>query len=507
MRRWQRTRGTHAVIAFAFVLISATALAQTLSQRESLTALRAFDQVLRFVERNYVEPIDEAELYRGAAAALEDAIGEDRPWDDVDTGGEFRLTYLEAREDLADLSGDAVLEIALDGLFQGLGDPYSEYLDSSQLRQLDDLTEGEFGGLGMYIAKEPVPGSDDPVFVTVVSPMQGTPAQAAGLRSGDLILAVDGASTDEITLDEAVTLIRGRPGTDVNLRIRRGRELEFDVSVTRDTIELPVVWHDFITPDVGYIRLITFNAFSAERVQAAYDELRAGGMERLILDVRGNAGGLLSAAIDTASLFLDGGVVVETRGRLQSENRAYNATPGQGISPDVPLVLMIDGASASASEILAGALRDSGRATLIGETTFGKGSVQSYYPLNTPEQSGFKLTRSLFYAPAGQRIHGAGISPDVVAAEPEPSEEEEEALAQISEDRRIRSFLDANPNADAAAIRRFHRELQAEGYPVSERRVSQLVLAEQDRRSGYTRVFDLDNDVVLQEALDLIRSL
>ncbi len=507
MPRRQRTRGLHALIAIAFVLISATALAQTLSQRESLSALRTFDQVLRFVERNYVEPVDEAALYLAATAALEEAIGEDRPWENVDTGGEFRLAYLEAREDLSDLSGEAVLEIALDGLFEGLGDPYSEYLDSSQLRQLDDLTEGEFGGLGMYIAKEPVPGSDDPVFVTVVSPMQGTPAQAAGLRSGDLILEVGGARTDEISLDEAVALIRGRPGTDVNLRIRRGRELEFEVSVTRDTIELPVVWHDFITPDVGYIRLITFNGFSAERVQQAYDELRAGGMERLILDVRGNAGGLLSSAIDTASLFLDGGVVVETRGRMQSENRAYNAQPGQGIDLAVPLVLMIDDASASASEILAGALRDTGRATLIGVTTFGKGSVQSYYPLNTPERSGFKLTRSLFYSPGGQRIDGAGIDPDVTAAEPEPSEEEEEALAQLTEDRRIRRFLDEVPDADSSDIRRFHRQLQTAGYAVSERQISQLVLAEQDRRSGYIRVFDLENDVVLQEALDLVRSL
>ncbi|MGB1779307.1 MAG: S41 family peptidase, partial [Longimicrobiales bacterium] len=293
---------------------------------------------------------------------------------------------------------DRLYDSAIDGLIRDLGDPHSSFMPASDYEDLRIRTEGEYGGVGLEVV-------DRGGYVTVVSPIPGGPGGRMGIRAGDQFYEIDGVAADTMVTEQAVELLRGRPGSDVTVRmLRPGIEDPIEFTIAREVIVLKAVPFSLMLDDrVGYVPLLSFRETSATEMRAAIDSLRDEGMRSLVLDVRGNPGGLLDQGIAVSDLFLsEGQGIVETRGRDTSQNETYSAqNPDQ--YPDMPMVVLVDQASASASEIIAGALQDHDRAVLIGETTFGKGSVQSLYRLTGGDV--LRLTTAKWYTPAGRSIH------------------------------------------------------------------------------------------------------
>jgi len=322
---------------------------------------------------------------------------------------------------------EELLHGAIDGMLDRL-DPYCAYFTSEEYKEFQKQTQGEFPGIGIHVAKPPGIG------LVVVSPMEGTPAFRAGLRSGDRITHVNGTETADLSLEECVKLITGPAGTSVTLTIQRpGVEEPFDVTITRSVVNVPTVrgwartsdwqWDYLIDPRyrIGYVRILGFEARTAEQFNRIVRELiTEAKMRGLVLDVRDNPGGLLDVVVDIANRFLSEGLIVSTKGRRTPEV-PYLATR-EDTYPDFPVVVLVNGGSASASEILAGALRDHGRAVLVGEKTFGKGSVQEILPIENTNGM-LKLTTAYYFLPSGQIINGKGIVPDRIV-DLTPSERE-----------------------------------------------------------------------------------
>lgn len=293
---------------------------------------------------------------------------------------------------------EALYNSAIDGIISDLGDPHSSYMQASDYEDLRIRTEGEYGGVGLEVL-------DRNGYVTVLSPIPGGPGGRMGIRAGDQFFEIEGVPADTMVTTQAVELLRGRPGTDVQVRmLRPGVEDPIDFTLTREEIHLKAVpFAVMLEDDVGYVPLLTVRETSAVEIRAAVDSLRDEGMRALVLDLRGNLGGLLDQGIAVSDLFLARGQgIVETRGRAPGQSQVYTAS-----TPDLyegmPVVVLVNAASASASEIIAGALQDYDRAVLIGETTFGKGSVQSLYRLTGGDV--LRLTTARWYTPLGRSIH------------------------------------------------------------------------------------------------------
>ena len=311
---------------------------------------------------------------------------------------------------------------AIQGLLSTAGDRYT-FLVPPRIAELDrQETAGEFGGIGAYVSKDA-----DGNFV-ITTPFNGFPAEKAGLRSGDIVLEIDGTSIEGWTLGDAVALIRGKVGTDVTLRVYRPAEdRTFTVTITRARVELPTVYAQLFD-DVGYVRLFSFNERATTQLESEIRDLREQGARALILDLRGNPGGLLDQAVGVSDLFLDAGVVVTQRNR-KGDAIVYRSENGQ-LAEDIPLVVLIDDMSASASEVVAGALHDRERATLIGQTSFGKGSVQHVYDL--PDGSQLHVTVALWFTPNETPIQGEGLHPDIVIDAPEAPNTEDDPYIQAA---------------------------------------------------------------------------
>jgi carboxyl-terminal processing protease len=389
-----------------------------------------------------------------------------------------------------------LIEGAMRGMFEALDDPHSAYLSPEEMRDLDDTTMGRFGGVGLIISKIDR-------GVEVVAPIEGTPAYRAGVNAGDLIVAVDGESVVDLNIDEVLSVLRGEPGSSVTMTIIRGKNLRFDVRVVRDMIEVPTVRQDMIPGGIGYLRIIQFTPLTVDRVEEALQQFADSGYSSLIIDLRSNPGGLLSGVIDIADFFLSKGPIVSTRSRVASENHVFYASSRNTMVPaDLPIVVLIDRGSASASEILAGALQDTGRATIMGEKSYGKGSVQQ---IKRVGDAGFRLTMSRYYTPLGKNIDHIGISPDVPIQEPELSEEEEQALSRIIEEELIKDFLSRYPNPTDEDIDSFERELVNKDIRLDDRYIRRLVRNELNRTNNNPPVYDLEFDLVLQEAVNYLR--
>jgi carboxyl-terminal processing protease len=296
---------------------------------------------------------------------------------------------------------------AIKGMLSEL-DPFSQYLDPQEHNDMKQDTAGSFGGLGIEI-------SIRNKVLTVVSPIEDTPADRAGIKAGDSILKIDGESTDGITLMDAVHKMRGKPGTKVTITVfRDGLDEPKDVSITRAIIKIRAIRHNLLEGKVGYIRLASFMGQSAEDFAKALDDLEKRGAESLLIDVRNNPGGLLNAAAEISGHFVPRGkVVVSTDGRFKSKNMVFESE-GDGRWTK-PTVVMINGGSASASEILAGALQDYGLGVVVGTKSFGKGSVQTIMPLS--DGGALRLTTAQYMTPKGRSLHGQGLEPDVVVEE------------------------------------------------------------------------------------------
>ena len=314
------------------------------------------------------------------------------------------------------VNDDALIEGAIRGMLKVL-DPHSAYLDADELRILDSDTQGQFGGVGVEVDVHDG-------WLTVVRVMPGGPAARAGVQPGDRMLTIEGLSARDLSIEDALSRMRGEPGTRVHVQLRR-RNLDaaIDLTLTREIIRVPAVEGRLLQDGCVYVQLRMFQEDSAQQLRHVLDEAadraaRAGGVRGVLLDLRDNPGGLLSAAVLVADEFLNDGVIVSTRGRngiLLRENRAS----GPGTRPDWPLVVLVNGYSASASEIVAGALHDQHRAVLVGTRTFGKGSVQNI--IDMPDGSALKLTTALYYTPSGTSIQARGIEPDVVIQQLDPA--------------------------------------------------------------------------------------
>ena len=449
-------------IGLAIILFSPVASAQTVGRNNVQDYVRELEAALYVLQNNYVDEVDTEDLFKGA----------------------------------------------MNGMFATLDDPYSVYLDDEFLEQMTDTTEGKYGGIGLYIARDRY----DPEnlygrlpYVKVVSPIEDTPSWRAGINAGDYIYAIEGESAEGYSTRDVSDRLRGRPGSEVNVTILRGGNITFDVVLTRMEIEIPTVKTTVINDTTGYLRIIEFTPFTATRVRDALKEFSAQGLDRLIVDVRSNPGGLLDSVVDVADLFFSGGVVVSTQYRLESQNQVLRAAPGKLVPSNMKIVVLIDRGSASASEILTGALKDRGRATIIGETSFGKGSIQQMISLRS-NTAAIKLTTGRYYTPGGSKIDKIGIDPDIVVEEPEFTEEQLSAYATILQENRVGAFIDENPKPMPAEVSRFIRSLQAEGLYPDEGMIRLMVKRESERRLNVPSVVDMEYDTVLIRAMEYLES-
>ncbi len=325
-----------------------------------LAELRTFSEVFGRIKSNYVDPVDDAEL----------------------------------------------LNNAIRGMVNGL-DPHSAYLDKKDFKALQEGTSGEFGGLGIEVTMEDG-------FVKVVAPIDDTPAAKAGIKAGDLIIRLDDTPVKGLSLNEAVDIMRGKPGSKIMLTIlRKGEEKPLKLEITRAIIKVKSVKSRTLAPGYGYVRISTFAAHTGETLLNALNTLKKdnhGALKGLVLDLRNNPGGLLDAAIDVADTFITKGLIVYTEGRVNNANQKFTATPIDRLK-GAPIVVLVNGGSASASEIVAGALQDHHRALIIGSKTFGKGSVQTVMPLTN--DTAIKITTARYFTPSGRSIQAEGIVPDI----------------------------------------------------------------------------------------------
>ena len=325
-----------------------------------LNELRAFSEIFGRIKNNYVEPVEDKEL----------------------------------------------LQNAIRGMLSGL-DPHSTYLDLEDFKNLREGTSGEFGGLGIEVTLEDG-------FVRVVSPIDDTPAAEAGVLAGDLIIRLDEKPVKGMALREAVDMMRGKPGTDLLITIlREGEDKPLNITLTRAIIKVKSVKHKTLEPGYGYVRISTFQQRTSEGLNKAIKQLKKDNNDKLnglVLDLRNNPGGLLNAAVDVSDAFITKGLIVYTDGRIPDSKQEFNASP-RDLLEGAPLVVLVNGGSASASEIVAGALQDHHRAVILGTKTFGKGSVQTVMPLT--DKTAVKMTTARYFTPSGRSIQAEGIVPDI----------------------------------------------------------------------------------------------
>ncbi|MFO1112478.1 MAG: S41 family peptidase [Rhodospirillales bacterium] len=338
------------------------------------------------------------DAYKRIRAAYVDDVPEQKLIDAAIAG-------VQAKEPApASMPAAALVEAALDSMTASL-DPHSAYLNPEELRESEMVTSGEFGGLGIQVTQEEG-------RIKVISPIEGTPADRAGLKPGDVISAIDGKPVDGMTLRDAVNAMRGEPGSRIRLGIQRDDDPPFEVAITRAVITIePLRWR--LEGNVGYLRIVSFNEKVADGVETAIAEMKrntGGKLQGLVIDLRNNPGGLLDQSLAVSDEFLQGGTIVSIRGRELGSDRTFRAERGDLID-GLPIVVLINAGSASASEIVAAALQDHQRATVIGTRSFGKGSVQTVMRL--PVEGALKLTTALYYTPSGEAIQARGVIPDV----------------------------------------------------------------------------------------------
>ncbi len=373
-----------------------------------------------------------------------------------------------------DISIDEIINKSIDGLLSNL-DAHSSFLNDKKYQELKIQTDGEFGGLGITV------GMKD-VALTVIAPIEGTPADKAGLKAGDIILKIEDTSTLNMTIDEAVNLMRGKPKTKIKLTIVRKNEskpLEF--VIVRDIIKVQSVYSKTINDDILYIRVTSFDRNVASAVREAITKNRTP-TKGIILDLRNNPGGLLDQAVELTDIFVSDGVIVSQKGRVESENIEYKAT-SEGTIKDIPLVVLVNSGSASASEIVSGALQDKKRAIVVGEKTFGKGSVQVILPVNQTEA--LRLTIARYYLPSGRTIQASGLEPDVVVYPGEVPREVNEFKIKESE---------------------LKMHLESELGKIEEKKVEEKKEKKDENKNIITED-DVFKDIQLKSAIDILKSM
>jgi carboxyl-terminal processing protease len=363
-KQTDRLRVILVIALLAVVIVTSGVHRRVVATEEAYDTLKVFSEVLTLVRSNYVESTESRELIFGAIRGMLETL-----------------------------------------------DPHSSFMPPELYKEMQIETQGSFGGLGIEITVRDR-------YLTVVAPIEGTPADRAGIQAGDRIVRIDGAATKDMTLVEAVRKLRGPKGTQVIITLLREGQEPFDLTVTRDIIEVHSVRAANLGDGIGYIRVISFQERTRRDLEAELKALREKGMRGLVLDLRNNPGGLLTQAVQVADLFLDKGkLIVYTEGRAKNQNIRFLDEHEE--AQDFPMVVLVNKGSASASEIVAGALQDHQRAVVIGTQTFGKGTVQTVIPLN--DGSGLRLTTARYFTPNRRAIDGAGLTPDIVVEPPKPA--------------------------------------------------------------------------------------
>ena len=390
---------------------------------------------------------------------------------------------------------NSLIEGALKGLFDSLEDPHSAYLTADEMRNIQDTTTGKFGGVGLIITK-------GETGIQVIAPIEDTPAYRAGVSAGDVIVKINDEDAVEFNIDEVVSRLRGDPGTEVEITFSRGDSYMFSVSILRDLIEVPTVKREMISDEIGYLKISNFTPLTPEKSEEAIQYFDLQNYQSLIIDLRNNPGGLLPSVVEVADFFLFDGPIVSTRSRIASENDIYYATNRKTIvADDVEIIVLVDKGSASASEILAGALQDTGRAIIVGQNTYGKGSVQQIKPVGT---GGFRLTMSLYYTPSGNSMDKTGIKPDVIIEGDELTDEQQSQLTEIRDNNSIAEFVKDVPIPTEQEILAFIEDLRETGITLEERHLRKLIKNELNRTNNEPPVFDLEYDLMLQEAVKIL---
>lgn len=405
----------------------------------------------------------------------------------------FQTVLYHLKNDYVDeVSVEKVWFGAIRGMLAATGDEHTRFMTPDDFTNLEVDTKGVFGGLGIEI------GMRDNVL-TVISPIEDTPAMRAGLQPGDKIVKINGESTQDLTLNEAVKQLRGAPGSSVNISIvREGEDELLSVDIVREEIKIQVVSFGVIEGEnIGYVRLKTFSGTATGDIAKALRELSMTGVKGVVLDLRWNPGGLLSAAHEIANFFIDEGVIVSTRGRRPERDRVFEANKANTLMPKTPLVVLVNGGSASASEIVTGAIKDHKRGKVIGSKTFGKGSVQNV--IEMPHNTGIALTIQKYYTPSGESIHKKGIEPDIEIKDREFSKEEKEALKKINEDDLAIKFAPKDyTKATVSAFKSYAKENGVEGLTDF---VAYNVVKQEVLKVGKRPLYDLEYDEALKRAL------
>ena len=450
-------------IAIVFLLCSFQCFAESSVENDtkitSFQYVKKLNSVFDFVQQNYVDEIDPRILYEGA----------------------------------------------LKGMLDAIGDPYTLYLDPDYMRDLSDTTSGSFGGVGLSISKATESTPAKPAYVEVASPIEDTPGAKAGIQAGDMITAIDGLPTSSMTMNEVLSHLRGEVGAPVTVTILRGTNMKFDVTLVRALIEVPTVKYGMIEgTKIGYARLIQFTPDTATRLQDALDSFEKNGYKGLIIDLRDNPGGLITSAVDVADKFIDNGPIVSTKSRLLFENTQFTANKEKTTAKQgMPIVVLINRGAASASEIVSGALKDYHLAYLVGERTYGKGSVQQVIPLSNTD--GIKITMARYYTPSDMNIDKIGIPPDLeIKNLKEFTEDEEKIYVDLIKSEIINKAAESKPNMTEADIA-LEAAAIAKKYPLNERLIRRLIRI-QVQKTQPSVLYDLDYDLQLNEALKVIQS-
>ncbi len=424
----------------------------------------------------------------GVAGNLRPVAQASTPYDSLRTFAEvlslIQNNYVEEK------STEELTTAAIKGLLKKL-DPHSSFMDAKAYKARRQETEGHFGGLGIEIT---IMDS----FITIVSPIEDTPAEKAGLLPGDQVIKISGKSTKDMTLHDAVGLMRGKIGTPITITIYRlATDETFDVTIVRAMIQIQSVKYAMIDDEVAYVRVSTFSQNTARDLRKAIEELHGNNFKQMILDLRNNPGGLLKQAVDVTDLFIGKGhTIVSTRGRTPDQNRKF-VSNRWGIGADFPMVVLINAASASASEIVAGAMKDLHRATIVGVRSFGKGSVQTVRSLS--DGSGLSLTTARYYTPAGIMIHGTGIEPDIEVKYAITTEDGE--TLEMPKPFREKDLMAGFEGAGGAS-------------PLSEEQKEQrkkireaMQKRAKERMQHPRKIFDLKEDNQLAKALEIVKTV
>lgn len=436
-----------------FLIFAFPSKARALSQ-DAEEYLQVLHEIVSYLETDYVEKVNEADLYKGA----------------------------------------------IQGILSSLKDPHSRFLSKEEFKELQSETRGSFGGLGIEVLFQ-----DGKILI--VSPIDDTPASRAGLLPEDKIIEINGIKTQTMNLNDAISLMRGEVGSGVSLLIERKNVKPFPVDLVREMIKIQYIKKEYIKNEkIAYIRLLQFMGkdTTAKDFYQAIQDLTKQGAESLIIDLRNNPGGLLDLAVQLSEIFLDKGKeVVSVRGRDGVMIRSYKSSTGLGKFLDIPVVILMNNGSASASEILAGALKDHKRAKLVGTKSFGKGSVQNIY--NLPHGTGVALTIQKYYTPSGVSIHGKGIEPDILIEPFGPKDDDKFYFEKLSKSNLLKTFTKENPIYSSMKGDLFYQKLQKEKILLSED-LSKFLYYSETMIGKKAPLITLEFDPQLKEAIQILNS-